>query len=130
MSQEIIAKNITTGEIHTFDNAMEASRKMGFDSSHIIKCCRGRRTKHKGYFWSYKFPKENFWTFYEDEVLRNNYPSINLEKLMQMLPMRSFKDILTRTNFLNIRRNTPSSKNISGYDLIRELAEDVIFNLN
>lgn len=28
----------------------------GFDHKHIADCCNGKRTKHKGYKWSYKPP--------------------------------------------------------------------------
>jgi len=56
MKRSIVAKSLATGNILVFESAMEASKQYGFDESHIIKCCRGRRKQHKGYTWSYYLP--------------------------------------------------------------------------
>jgi len=135
MKRSIVAKNITTGEVFIFESAREAKKK-GFDESHIIKCCRGRRKKHKGYTWSYYLPVktlkeavyERSWSLQEDEILKNSFPSGNLEELMDKFKGRSFKDILCRAEMLGLKRKQPHVKNISPYDLIHDLASDVVFN--
>ena len=48
----LIATNIKTGEELYFKSSMEADRE-GFDGSHIIACCKGKRKTHKGYAWRY-----------------------------------------------------------------------------
>jgi hypothetical protein len=135
MKRSIVARNTLTGEILVFESAVEASKKYGFDESHIIKCCRGRRNKHKGYTWSYYLPiksledvvKEKAWTLAEDNQLKVFFGSGNLEKLVETLPGRNFKDIMCRAQILSLRRHTPQAKNITPYDLIYELAEDIFF---
>jgi len=134
MKRSIIAKNITTDEVFVFESAMEASRQYGFDESHIIKCCRGRRKKHKGYTWNYYLPvkslkdavRERPWTFAEDTIIKRYFSSGDLSKLLDLLPGRNFKDLLCRVQVLKLERNTPRIKNITPYDLIYELAEDII----
>lgn len=43
-----------TGEIiKSFQSAREASRQLGFNQSNISSCCRGDKTKYKGYKWLY-----------------------------------------------------------------------------
>ena len=38
--------------VMTFPSANEASRN-GFDHSHIVDCCNGKRKTHKGFTWKY-----------------------------------------------------------------------------
>lgn len=125
MRQEVLARNINTGEVFVYNSATEASRKLNLDSSHITKCCRGKRKKHGGYLWSYKYPHPEFWTLYEDQVLKNYVSSGSLEKVIETLPNRSFKEILLRSDYLKIYRKNPSSKTVSKHDLIYELAHMV-----
>lgn len=49
----VVAKNIMNGNIMHFDSISDAERK-GFCHSNIIACCKGRRSKYKGYYWTYK----------------------------------------------------------------------------
>ena len=49
-----IGTNIKTGEQLVFEPISE-SNKHGFDSRHIIKCCKGERKTHKGFTWEYKY---------------------------------------------------------------------------
>jgi len=138
MKRSILARNLETGEILIFENAMDASREYGFDESHIIKCCRGRRNKHKGYTWSYYLPlnsledtlQERAWSIKEDALIKKSFQSGNLEVLVDSLLGRTFKDLMCRAQILGIKRNNTPAKNITPYDLIYELAEDVLFKDN
>ena len=133
MRRAIIAKNLKTKEILIFKNPSEAAKK-GFDSSHIIKCCRGKRPSHRGYAWSYLFPiqsieevaKSDPWSLEEDNILKENFPNNNLEELLDKLPRRKFKDLILRAKSLSIHRNK-KQMDVSPYDLIQELAEDILF---
>jgi len=135
MKRSILARNLITGEILVFESAMDASRKYGFDESHIIKCCRGRRKQHKGYAWSYYLPvksvedtvKERAWTLTEDRLIQKHFRSGNLETLLKDLLDRSFRDLMCRAQMLGLKRNNTPAKNTTPYDLIYELAEDVLF---
>jgi hypothetical protein len=45
---------ITGRVIFTFPSTAEAGRQgLGFNSSHISKCCNGERKSHKGFIWRY-----------------------------------------------------------------------------
>lgn len=39
--------------IREWDSICEAHRKLGFDPSSIVKCCKGKMKTHKGYQWEY-----------------------------------------------------------------------------
>lgn len=44
-----------TGEfIREWPSAMEVERVLGFQHSHIVNCCNGKRKTHQGYIWRYK----------------------------------------------------------------------------
>lgn len=135
MKRSIVARNTSTGEVLVFESATDASKKYGFDESHIIKCCRGRRKKHKGYTWAYYLPiksvedvvSEKAWTLSEDNQLKGFFGSGNLETLVENLPGRNFKDIMCRAQALSLKRNTPQAKHVTPFDLIYELAKDIFF---
>ena len=135
MKRSIVARNLSTGEMMFFESAIKASRDKGFDESHIIKCCRGRRKQHGGYSWSYYLPvktleenAQDAWTLEENNIIIKYFSSGDLEDLLKRLPGRDFKDLIWRAKLLGVSRNTPSSKYVSTYDLINELAEDVLFS--
>lgn len=135
MKRSIVARNLTSGKMLFFESAAEASREHGFDESHIVKCCRGRRNKHAGYKWSYYLPVktleesvEDSWTLRENEIILKNFSSGDLGDLLKRLPGRDFKDLIWRAKILGVTRNTATSKYISPYDLINELAEDILFS--
>jgi len=67
------------------------------------------------------------WTLRENKIIMKHFPSGNLEDLLEMLPGRTFKDIIWRANHLGVTRNNAHSKNVTPYDLINELAEDILF---
>lgn len=48
----VISVNINTGEIKKY-NGVNDVRKYGFDPSCVCLCCKGKRKKHKGYYWRY-----------------------------------------------------------------------------
>lgn len=53
-SKPIEAVDPASGEIiYSFHSSKEAGRN-GFDGSHIISCCKGKRKTHKGLVWRYK----------------------------------------------------------------------------
>jgi len=138
VKRSILARNLATGKVLVFENAMDASREYGFDESHIIKCCRGRRKQHKGYAWSYHLPiksledtiKERAWSFKEDMLIKKYFKSGNLESLLSSLMGRNFRDLMCRAQILGLKRNNTPAKNVTPYDLIYELAEDVLFEDN
>ena len=43
--------------VEIWSSIREAERG-GFTRSSIVKCCNGKYSKHKGYFWSFDFIKE------------------------------------------------------------------------
>jgi hypothetical protein len=51
-SRKIIQKNLD-GEIIKIWNSASSARSYGFDSSCIIKCCKGKITHYKNFLWSY-----------------------------------------------------------------------------
>ena len=137
MKRTIIARNIATGEVLEFDNAAEASNRHGFDNSHIVKCCRGKRAKHAGYTWTYSIPLKTLtesledvsWTIAEDKIMIDQFKEGDLGKLIIDLPNRNFREILCRSKMLNLERNlTTQHIKISPLDLIHELAEDTLFS--
>ena len=93
----IVAQNIESGVVYRFNNAKEASAKLNADSSHIIKCCRGKRSKHKGHIWYYEKAvkqsdqESSFWTYDEDTLIRKYFPSSNLETLIAKLKIDQLK---------------------------------------
>lgn len=48
----VISVNINTGEIKKYSGVNDV-RKYGFDPSCVCYCCKGKRKKHKGYYWRY-----------------------------------------------------------------------------
>lgn len=52
-SKPIYGINMETGGILEYSSAMDAE-KSGFNNSHIISCCKGKRRYHKGFKWFYK----------------------------------------------------------------------------
>ena len=135
--RSVIASNIETGEILFFESAAEAAKERGFDDSHITKCCRGRRKRHQGYSWSYHLPINTLeetvynkaWTLQEDNCVKNYFESGDLGHLLEKLPDRNFRDLMSRAHMLGIKRKSVQAKNVSPLDLINELAEDVLFNI-
>ena len=53
-SKQIIGINIDNGEVIEFSSVSEASRN-GYNRSNIRMCANGKRSKHKGYKWFYKY---------------------------------------------------------------------------
>lgn len=53
ISIPIVQIDMSGEVVHRFASAAEAGRQ-GFDSSHIVKCCRGILTTHRGYCWEYE----------------------------------------------------------------------------
>lgn len=51
--KKIIRVCLETSEIQEYPSSMEAVRD-GFNSGHIIQCCKGKLKQHKGYKWYYK----------------------------------------------------------------------------
>ena len=49
----VVGRNIQNGDISEYKAAYHA-KKDGFNPSHIIGCCSGKRKTHKGYIWYYK----------------------------------------------------------------------------
>ena len=44
--------NIKDGSVLIFDSIHQAT-ELGFNSGHLVSCCKGRRKSHKGYRWEY-----------------------------------------------------------------------------
>lgn len=45
--------DLKTNEIKIYKSSMDAKRE-GFNSGHVIQCCRGKLKQHKGYKWEYE----------------------------------------------------------------------------
>ncbi len=45
--------DISGSLIKTHNSAAEASRLLGYDSSHLLACCRGKRKTAYGFIWKY-----------------------------------------------------------------------------
>ena len=52
-SKRVQAFNKDGKLVFDFPSSMEAQRKMGFNNSHIIECCKGKLKTHKGLIWRY-----------------------------------------------------------------------------
>lgn len=53
ISKPVVQLNHQGKEIRHFSSAAKTSL-YGFDPSHVLKCCRGKLKKHKGFRWKYK----------------------------------------------------------------------------
>lgn len=49
----VVAKDRKTKEILMTFDSLTAATKQGYDKSHIIACCKGVRSSHKGFIWEY-----------------------------------------------------------------------------
>ena len=52
-SKPVVQLSLDDQYIKTWKSAKYAASNLGFDSSAITKCCRGKLKKHKGYHWEY-----------------------------------------------------------------------------
>ena len=51
-SRKVMAISLTETKVIMFQSIKQAE-KLGFDKSHISKCCIGKQKTHKGYTWKY-----------------------------------------------------------------------------
>ena len=52
MSKPVVGMDEQGNVVITFPSTMEAQRN-GYDSGHISRCCRGKRSTHNGLHWKY-----------------------------------------------------------------------------
>lgn len=53
-SQKVLQFTLDGKLVKEWPSAMECSRN-GFNQGHITECCGGKRKKHKGFIWKYKY---------------------------------------------------------------------------